>query len=86
MVLKAFHYFHALLYRDSHGYCISNACGLQAREERKNMPNLSKRCIVTTSISEITLHKYKSSYLVASEKPQPNASIENITAKPRSST
>lgn len=35
MALKAFHYFHALLYSDSHGYCVSNACGLQAREERK---------------------------------------------------
>lgn len=35
MALKAFHYFHALLHSDSHGYCVSNACGLQAREERK---------------------------------------------------
>lgn len=35
IALKAFRYFHALLYGDSHGYCMSNACGLQAREERK---------------------------------------------------
>lgn len=35
MALEAFHYFHALLYRDSHGYGASNACGPQTQEERK---------------------------------------------------
>lgn len=49
------------------------------------MLNLSKRCVITTSVSEIMLHKYKSSYLIVFEKPQPNASVQNITAKPRSS-
>jgi len=36
---------------------------------KKNMPDLSKRCIIATSVSEITLHKYKSNYLIVFEKP-----------------
>lgn len=47
------------------------------------MLNLRRRCIITTSVSEITLHKYNSSYLNVFGKPQPNASIQNITAKTR---
>lgn len=35
MALKAFHYFHALLHSNHDYLSISNACGLQAREERK---------------------------------------------------
>lgn len=46
---------------------------------------LSKRYVVTTQVSEIMGHKYKSSRLTESEKPEPNASVRNITTKPRSS-
>lgn len=50
------------------------------------MLNLSQRCIITTSVSEITLHKYKSGYLAVFENPQPNASVQTVTAELGSGT
>lgn len=53
---------------------------------KKNRVHQSKRCVITTSGSEIMLHKHKSCCLIVFETRRPDKSVQSITAKPRASS